>query len=52
LKNNLSEFKGRIVHIEKHGDDVFAYGIEFLEISDEGMGVLTEFLTAFNEKNG
>lgn len=52
LKNNLSEFKGRIVHIEKREDDVFAYGIEFLELSDDCMAVLTEFLTAFNEKNG
>ena len=51
LKNNLSEFMGRIVHIEKREDDVFAYGIEFLEMSDEGMAVLTEFLTAFNESH-
>ena len=52
LKNNLFEFKGRIVHIEKREEDVFGYGIEFVDMCDEGMAVLTEFLTAFNEKNG
>ena len=52
LKNNLFEFKGRIVHIEKREEDVFGYGIEFIDMCDEGMAVLNEFLTAFNEKNG
>ena len=52
LKNNLFEFKGRIVHIESQEEDVFGYGIEFLEMCDKGMDVLKEFLTAFNEKNG
>ena len=52
LKNNLFEFKGRIVHTEKQEGDVFGYGIEFIDMCDKGMTVLTEFLTAFNEKNG
>ena len=52
LKNNLFEFKGRIVHTEKQEDDVFGYGIEFIGMCDKGMTVLNEFLTAFNEKNG
>ena len=51
LKNNLFEFKGRIVHIEKQEDDIFSYGIEFIEMCDKGMAVLNEFLKAFNEKN-
>ena len=51
LKNNLFEFKGRIVHTEKQEDDVFGYGIEFIDMCDKGMTVLTAFLTAFNKKN-
>lgn len=51
LANNLFEFKGRIVHIEKKSEDVFDYGVEFAEMCAEGTAVLKEFLTAFNSTN-
>ncbi|MEN8135439.1 MAG: PilZ domain-containing protein [Thermodesulfobacteriota bacterium] len=51
LKNNLFEYKGKIAHTEEQENDVFAYGIEFIEMSDEGLTVLREFLTTFNEKH-
>lgn len=51
LANNLFEFKGRIVHVEKQGEDVFDYGIEFAEMCAEGKAILKDFLTAFNNNN-
>ena len=53
LKNNLSEYKGRIVHLEKQeeGDDVFGYGIEFIEMHEASLAVLREFLKNYNEMN-
>lgn len=51
LENNLFEFRGRIVHVEKQAEDVFDYGVEFAEMCAEGKAVLTEFLTAYNKEN-
>jgi hypothetical protein len=52
LKNNLFELKGKIAHAEEQENDVFAYGVEFIEMHDEGVAILKEFLTTFKEKHG
>ena len=49
LKENLFEFKGQVVHCEKRAEDVYNYGIELMDVSDEGMEILMQFLKAFNE---
>ncbi len=52
LKNNLFEFKGKIAHTEIQDNDAFAYGIEFIEMCDEGLTILREFLKTFKENHG
>lgn len=51
LENDLFEIKGKIVRADKSGEESFAYGIEFLNVTSENIGVLHRFLQAFNEHN-
>ncbi len=50
LRNNLFEFKGRVVHCEDCTTDLHCAGIEFVDISPEGMTILRDFLQAFNNQ--
>jgi len=50
LEHNLFEFKGQVVHCEKMAEDVYNYGIELLDVSEEGMKILKQFLKAFKDK--
>ena len=49
LKDNLFEFEGQVVHSEKMSEEVYNYGIELMDVSDEGREILLQFLKAFNE---
>jgi len=51
LRNNLFDFKGRVAHCEACETECHCCGIEFLDVSSEGMATLREFLTAFNAQN-
>ena len=51
LRNNLFEFKGRVAHCKSCETGSHCSGVEFLDVSPEGMATLHEFLTAFNAQN-
>ena len=51
LENELCEIKGKIVRAGKSGEESFAYGVEFLNVTSENSGVLHRFLEAFNAHN-
>lgn len=48
LRNVLSEFKGRVAHCESCTSESHCAGIEFLDVSPEGLETLRDFLKAFN----
>jgi len=50
LRNELIEFKGRVVHCETCANEFHCSGIEFLDVSPEGMSLLRNFLKAFNNQ--
>ena len=50
LRNELLEFKGRVVHCETCANEFHCSGIEFLDVTPEGMKLLRNFLKAFNEQ--
>jgi hypothetical protein len=50
LRNELFEFRGRVVHSETCADEFHCNGIEFLDISQEGMTLLRNFLKAFKNQ--
>jgi hypothetical protein len=52
LRNELFEFKGRVVHGETCANEFHCCGIEFLDVSPEGMAILRNFLKAFNNQQG
>lgn len=51
LRNNLFEFKGRVAHCETCANESHCAGIEFLDVSPDGMAILRDFLKAFNDQN-
>ncbi|NTV12842.1 MAG: PilZ domain-containing protein [Desulfobulbaceae bacterium] len=51
LRNNLFEFKGRVAHCKSCEAGSYCSGVEFLNVSQEGMTTLREFLTAFNAQS-
>ncbi|NTV15508.1 MAG: PilZ domain-containing protein [Desulfobulbaceae bacterium] len=48
LRNKLFEFKGRVAHSEACATESHCSGIEFIDVSPEGLATLQEFLAAFN----
>ncbi len=50
LRNELFEFKGRVVHCETCANEFHCSGIEFLEVSEAEMKLLRNFLKAFNNQ--
>lgn len=51
LRNNLFEFKGRVAHCKSCENESHCSGVEFIDVSPEGMATLREFLMAFNAQN-
>lgn len=51
LRNTLFEFKGRVAHSKTCESNSHCAGVEFIDVSPEGMATLREFLTAFNAQN-
>jgi len=49
LRNNLFEFKGRVAHCKSCTPESYCAGVEFLDVSPEGMAILRDFLKAFND---
>jgi hypothetical protein len=49
LRNNLFEFKGRVAHCKVCTPESYCAGIEFLDVSPEGIAILQDFLKAFND---
>jgi len=50
LRNELLELKGRVVHCETCANELHCSGIEFVDVSEEGMTLLRNFLKAFNNQ--
>lgn len=50
LRNNLFEFRGRVAHCKCCTTDSHCAGVEFLDVSPEGMAILHDFLKAFNDQ--
>lgn len=50
LRNNLFEFKGRVAHCKSCSNESHCAGVEFLDVSPEGMAILRDFLKAFNNQ--
>jgi len=51
LRNTLFEFKGRVAHCESCEAESHCSGVEFLDLSQEALAILREFLAAFNAQN-
>jgi hypothetical protein len=51
LRNELFEFKGRVVRCETCANEFHCAGIEFVDVSPEGMAILRGFLQAFNNQH-
>jgi hypothetical protein len=47
LGNEMVGVKGRVVHMEPAGEELFWSGIEFLEMAPEGKKILEKYLEAF-----
>lgn len=47
LDNEMVGIKGKVVHMEPAGEELFWSGIEFLEMASEGKRVLEKYLEAF-----
>lgn len=50
LRNNLFEFKGRVAHCKSCTPESHCAGVEFVDVSPEGMTILRDFLKAFNDQ--
>jgi len=50
LRNNLFEFRGRVAHCKSCAPESHCAGVEFVDVSPEGMAILRDFLKAFNEQ--
>lgn len=50
LRNNLFEFRGRVAHCKTCTTESHCAGIEFIDVSPEGMVILLDFLKAFNDQ--
>jgi hypothetical protein len=50
LRNNLFEFRGRVAHCKSCTNESHCAGIEFLDVTPEGMVILRDFLKAFNNQ--
>lgn len=51
LRNNLFEFRGKVAHCKTCTTESHCAGIEFVDVSPEGMVILLDFLKAFNEQS-
>lgn len=51
LRNDLSEFKGRVAHCKSCASETYCCGIEFVDISPGGLTTLRNFLAAFNAQH-
>jgi hypothetical protein len=52
FEEDMVDIKGRAIYSNKNDRDMFESGIEFFDIDDDALNVLSQYITAFNaQKN-